>query len=218
MSRRERYRQDTRAEAKELAMAQVAAAGAASVSVNAIAKHMGMTGSALYRYFDSRDALLGELIADGYADLADKVEAAAKVEAEPAARLRAMAAAFRAWAIADPHRYLLLFGTPVPGFAAPPQTVEAAERALAAFAAVFAELPDPAVPVELDTQVAAWLAASGADVPAAAFRRALIGWTRLHGVLSLEVSGQFTMMGIDGAMVYQVELHGLLGGEGTAPS
>src|SRR5688572_16275964 len=98
-SRRDRYRAQTREEAKTVALSQLAASGPTGISVNAIAKAMGMTGPALYRYFASRDDLLTELIIDAYGDLAAALHRAiADAEAaDPAdspdrtARLRAIA-------------------------------------------------------------------------------------------------------------------------------
>ena len=195
-SRRDRYRAETRQEAKRIALEQLAAAGPSGISVNAIAKQMGVTGPALYRYFASRDDLLTELIGDAYGDLADTVERAATQAPRrgPAGRLRVMSAAFREWAVDAPHRYLLLFGTPVPGYRAPAETVAAAHRTMVAFAEVLDELPaapgDPGA-AAVDKQCAALVAERGMTVSAAGLRRAVLGWTRMHGVLSLEVEGQF---------------------------
>src|ERR1044072_163112 len=116
MTVRERYREQNREEAKRIALEQLAESGPAGVSVNAIAREMGVTGPALYRYFAGRDGLLTELIADAYTELADTVEHAATPKPAPGARARALATAWRDWALAQPHRYLLLFGTPIPGY------------------------------------------------------------------------------------------------------
>ena len=105
-TRRERLRAQTLAEIREHALAQLAQGG--PVSLNAIARAMRMAGPALYRYFASREDLLVALVADSYDDLASAVEAAAEdLPAVPPARgdrLRAVAAAYRAWALAHPHR------------------------------------------------------------------------------------------------------------------
>ncbi|GDY42209.1 hypothetical protein SANT12839_030910 [Streptomyces antimycoticus] len=124
-ARRERYRKQTREEAKAVALAQLSESGTAGISVNAIAKAMGMTGPALYRYFASRDELLTELITDTYRDLAETL-ARAVADATPADRFRALALALRDWAKRQPDRYLLIYGTPVPGYHAPPETTEIA--------------------------------------------------------------------------------------------
>src|SRR5262245_38265236 len=130
MDRRQQYREQTRQEAKRIALEQLAEHGVAGISVNAIGKRMGVTGPALYRYFANRDALLTELISDGYHDLADTLEAA--VAKAKTGKFRAGTTAMRDWALAAPHRYLLLFGTPIPGYEAPEHTLGAASRVMAA--------------------------------------------------------------------------------------
>src|SRR5215210_1648361 len=89
---RERYRTQLRAEIKERAWEQIATAGASALSLNAIAKQMGMSGPALYRYFASRDELITELIKDAYRSLADTFGAVG-------ADVSALAHALRGWAL-----------------------------------------------------------------------------------------------------------------------
>lgn len=229
LSRRARYRIDTREEAKEIALRQLAEGGIGAVSLNAIGKEMGLTGPALYRYFASRDDLLNGLIIDAYSDLAAAMEVAAQQNNPGAPRecLRALAEAFRAWALAQPHRYLLLYGTPVPGYVAPADTVPLARRILAPFLDALRALPVAEAPAgshlaALETQLATWAQATDQQQMAApALRRGLIAWTRLHGLISLEVEGHFALMGFDPALLYATEVDALLdelgaGGRATA--
>jgi AcrR family transcriptional regulator len=213
-SRRERLRAQTREEAKAAALRQIAAAGPQSLSLNAIGKELGMSGPALYRYFAGRDELLTELISDGYHDLADVVEAAgeAVADAQPAERIRTLARAYREWALAQPHRYLLLFGTPVPGYAAPAHTIEAATRTLQAFLEPIAALdPAPRAPA-LEGQFAAGLADRNPEHPwsGPVLRIGVSGWTRMHGVVSLEVEGHFGPMGFDPGLLFEAEIESLI--------
>jgi AcrR family transcriptional regulator len=208
MDRRQQYREQTREEAKRIALEQLAEHGPAGISVNAIGKRMGITGPALYRYFANRDALLTELISDGYHDLADTVEAA--VATARTGKLRAGAGAMRAWAKAAPHRYLLLFGTPVPGYEAPEHTLAAASRIMAAL--LSAAGPDHVRPRRstLSKQVAAWGERMGyGDLTSRQLHWGLTVWTRLHGVLSLEVTGQLTLSGIDPELLFRAEVDAL---------
>ena len=224
LSRRARYRAETCAEAKGIALRQMTAGGAEAVSLNAIGKEMGVSGPALYRYFASRDALLTELIVDAYGDLAATIEAADVAArrgdgAPPRERLRTLAAAFRAWALAQPHRYLLLYGTPVPGYVAPAGTVALARRILAPVLVALAALPSPVVVADprlsaLDAQLAAWVRETALPAPGPVLRRGLIWWTRLHGLLSLELEGHFASMGFDPALLYDTEVTALLDGMG----
>jgi len=222
LSRRARYRAATREEAKGIALRQLAAGGGEAVSLNAIGKEMGVSGPALYRYFASRDALLTELIVDAYGDLAATMEAADAVARGDgaAARARGFAAAIRAWALAQPHRYLLLYGTPVPGYVAPAGTVALAQRALAPILDALAELPLPAAAAgprlsALDAQFTAWARETDQQIPGSVLRRGVTWWTRLHGLLSLEIEGHFAGMGFDPALLYDAEVDALLDAAGT---
>ncbi len=219
-SRRARYRAATREEAKDIALRQLAEGGTGAVSLNAIGKEMGVSGPALYRYFASRDALLTELIVDAYGDLAATVEAADVAarqgdEAAPRERLRALSAALRTWALAQPHRYLLLYGTPVPGYVAPAGTVPLARRGLAPILDALAALPSLATAADprlstLDAQLAAWARETDQQIPGSVLRRGMTWWTRLHGLLSLEIEGHFAGMDFDPALLYDAEVDALL--------
>ena len=128
---RERFRAQIRDEVKQAALRQLAAAGPQGVSVNAIAKELGVSGPALYRYFESRDALLGELVADAYRDLGAAVAAASAPHgARSRDRFRAFARAYRGWAIAQPHRYRLLYAPPLPGIDAHAEPVAGAQAVM----------------------------------------------------------------------------------------
>ncbi|MEU7343687.1 TetR/AcrR family transcriptional regulator [Streptomyces bacillaris] len=160
---RARYREQTRAEIKNLALRQLAEGGGGALALTRIAKEMGLSGPALYRYFASRDDLLSALIRDAYDDAAAAMARAAARSARGSrggrARLHDLAAAYRAWAIAEPHRYLLIQGDPVPGYVAPADTLERARAVLGPFLPLFAAgKPGPAVAGTVE-EMAAWLAA-----------------------------------------------------------
>ncbi|MET9547107.1 TetR/AcrR family transcriptional regulator [Streptomyces sp. NPDC006627] len=222
---RERYRAQVRAEIKERAWEQIADAGTSALSLNAIAKRMGMSGPALYRYFGSRDELITELIRDAYRSLADtfrseasKASTASEAsEAEDGAGLASLAGALRRWAQADPHRYFLVYGTPVPGYHAPDDVTEIASEIMSALLDACAKLPggtsgeaaDRPQPFERHIAAHAQWAGEHPATPAQ-LHRALSFWTRLHGVLSLELAGHFTGMGFDAGALFEAELEGLL--------
>jgi len=127
---RDRVRRELTSEIKEIALAQLASGGGAALSLRAIAREMGMASSALFRYFDNRDALLTALIIDSYSSLAQAAETAEAQVHEGSIRDRWMAIAqgVRSWAVAHPHEYALIFGSPIPGYAAPPGTIAPASR------------------------------------------------------------------------------------------
>jgi AcrR family transcriptional regulator len=210
MDRKQQYREQTRQEAKRIALEQLAEDGIGGISVNAIGKRMGVTGPALYRYFANRDALLTELISDAYHELADTLQAAVTPPGAPAVRLRATATAMRAWALAAPHRYLLLFGTPVPGYQAPEHTLAAANRAMTALLTAVGEDGASPPPDELYAQLAEWGRRMGhGHLTPRQQHWGITVWTRLHGLLSLEVANQFALSGIDPELLFRAEVEAL---------
>jgi AcrR family transcriptional regulator len=205
---RARYRAQVRTEIKQRAWEQIATAGASALSLNAIAKQMGMSGPALYRYFDGRDELITELVRDAYRSLADTFRATSEAGAD----VTALAHALRGWALQDPQRYFLVYGTPVPGYQAPDDTTAISSEIMAALLDACYALPsdEPATPFDAHLEEHRdW--ADGHPAPPAALHRALTFWTRLHGVLSLELAGHFTGMGIDPAQLFAAELDDLAG-------
>lgn len=223
---RARYREQTRTEIKEIALKQLTEGGAAAVALTRIAQEIGLSGPALYRYFDSRSALLSELIRDAFADLGAEIHAAAStqpVQVPGRTLLHALSDACRGWAITHRHRYLLIEGTPVPGYTAPPDTLDSARAVLGPFLSAFrAGRPTAAVrPVvaqmarwgEEDEAVAAWVAqyvpaAQGHDL-GTVLAGAVFAWTHLHGVIGLETSGRFTGMGHTGDTLLTAQMDSL---------
>ncbi|MDV9176225.1 TetR/AcrR family transcriptional regulator [Streptomyces sp. W16] len=205
---RERYRDQVRTEIKDHAREQIATAGASALSLNGIAKRMGMSGPALYRYFASRDDLITELVRDAYRSLADTFRTAAETGPD----LPGLAHTLRAWALDDPQRYFLVYGTPVPGYHAPDDITGIASEIMTTLldACVAAAQADgPATPFEAHiADHRDW--AGDRPAPPAALHLALTFWTRLHGVLSLELAGHFTGMGFDPAQLFASELAGLV--------
>src|SRR6478735_6288048 len=118
------------------ARAQLAEVGPAALSVRQIARDVGLVSSAVYRYFPSRDDLLTALIVEAYDELGEAVEqaeAAVRRRADLAQRFLSVCNAIRGWARANPHEYALLYGSPVPGYAAPDTTTTSAGRITGAF-------------------------------------------------------------------------------------
>src|SRR6516225_34854 len=138
---RERVRAELIREITEIARRQLATEGAAGLSLRAVAREMGMVSSAIYRYFPSRDDLLTTLIIDGYNALGTAVEKAdAAWPAEDyAGRWLAACRAVREWALAHPHEYALVYGSPVPGYQAPERTIGPASRAAAVFGKIIGD-------------------------------------------------------------------------------
>lgn len=126
LTRRARTHLATVAEIKAAARAQIAAEGTAALTMRALGRELGMTASALYRYFDGRDAVLTALIIDSFDALGDHVEAAAAERpsgGDTCADFLAVTHAMRSWAVQRPQEWALLYGSPVPGYAAPESTL-----------------------------------------------------------------------------------------------
>lgn len=208
---RARFRNQVRDDVKRVALRQLAEGGPQSISVNAIAKELGVSGPALYRYFRNRDDLITALVIDAYGDLAAAIEAA--IERRPATqRLTALARGYRAWAVEQPHRYRLLFAEPTPGYDAhQEQLVDAAQRLMVTLAGVLAETGASAAPPppRMARQLKAWARKRGIEADPALAHRAITAWSRLHGIVSLEIEGNFASMGLDAALLFEAEVAAL---------
>lgn len=218
LTRRERLRAETISEIKDAALRQIATEGASSLSIRGVARAIGMSPAGLYRYYDSLDALLTELITDAYTALAETVAAAVQTPASSRDRLRAGMLAYRSWARKDPQRFLLIFGTPIPGYAAPEDgpTEQANRRIGAAFFSVAADahahgdliVPDPGRPLSAAERAAAHR--FGAQLPAAAVPALVSAYAHFHGLVTLEVLGQLHWLYPDADTFYAAEVEHIL--------
>lgn len=202
--RRDRIRNATVAEIKAQAWSQIAESGPATLSLRAVAREMGMTSSALYRYFPSRDHLLSALAADGFASLADELEAAErKVRSrrlEDGELFLTLVRKYRAWAITHPREYALMFGTPVPGFeqSGPEAKLEMVRGVNVLFRCMVTSLEEgdivppplhPTVDRKLQAKLRKWNDHAGSELPPEALATCMFVWTQLHGAISLELFG-----------------------------
>lgn len=194
---RARARLDTLERIRELAWRQVQEHGAPALSLRAIARDLGVVSSAVYRYYDSRDALLTALIVEAYGDLATHLGDASGAHhdgADPEEQWSHLCTALRAWALGKPHRFLLIYGTPVPGYAAPADTVELAARVMTPFLRIAAQssLPGAApLSTRLEAQAAALIDGLAVPLPAERAVAAVGAISQLFGVLILELGGHF---------------------------
>ena len=200
LTARERIRAELTAEITEAGRRQLAEVGAAALSLRAVAREVGMASSAVYRYFPSRDDLLTRLIIDGYDDLGAAAESADAPDAPPVERWLAVCRAVRTWARAHPHEYALLYGSPVPGYQAPADTVPAASRVgivlgrILGDAARAGSLPDATGERDPGLVSDAAVAVLGGDHPSideSVRVRALLAWSALYGTISFELFGHF---------------------------
>jgi AcrR family transcriptional regulator len=195
---RQRARAELTREIKHEARRQLASHGAEGLSLRAVARELGMVSSALYRYFPSRDDLLTALIIDAYDTLGEAAEVASATHAaDGRGRWRAVCAAIRGWALAHPHEYALIYGSPVPGYQAPQATIASAVRVVRALGDVLAGVTAgagvggaPPLPEVLAGQTAIVAGAIAPGTPGPVIARGLIAWTQLFGLISFELFGQ----------------------------
>ncbi|MCB0999041.1 MAG: TetR/AcrR family transcriptional regulator [Acidimicrobiales bacterium] len=198
---RARVRAELTAEIKRLARAQMEAQGPNDLNLRAIARELGMVSSAVYRYFASRDELLTALIIDAYDELGRTAEDA-DAGCDPAdtvGRFVTVATAIYRWARTSPSQYLLLFGTPVPGYAAPIDTVAAAIRVTTVLQHILDEAGRqgatpavaPIVPPTVQPDLATVRALTDSTVSDQLLLTGLQSWTAMFGAITFILNGQF---------------------------
>lgn len=196
---RARARIEVTAAIKDAARRQLAQEGAARLSLRAVARELGMVSSALYRYFPSRDDLLTALIIDAYDSLGAAAEAAraAAPDADPVRQWTAVCEAVRVWALAHPHEYALIYGSPVPGYAAPQTTVPAAARVGLLLIGIVRDahrtsgLTELPLTAELRSEAERLAADLAPDLPPEVAAALVAAWAELFGLVGFEVFGQF---------------------------
>ncbi len=199
-SARQRVRAELVREITDVARRHLAADGAAALSLRAVARDVGLVSSAVYRYFPSRDHLLTALIVDAYNALGEAVETAeaAVDRADVGERFATVGRAARAWARANPHQYGLIYGSPVPGYAAPDDTVGPATRVAFVLRDILRDSWSSGAlraPTTMPRSAAVWadlhrLAADFfTDVPEAVIARGVLAWTQLFGGINFELFG-----------------------------
>ncbi|MDL5156252.1 TetR/AcrR family transcriptional regulator [Actinomycetospora termitidis] len=188
-TRREQARVETTERILAAARTQLAEVGAAALSLRAVTREVGMVSSAVYRYFPSRDDLLTALIIEAYDAVGEAAEGA-DVGSTGLERWVAVWRAVRRWAHAHPAQYALIYGSPVPGYAAPADTLPAAGRVAAVLVRIAADGtgarddPGPAVRNAIAPDVLPELDPALAPAAIAAF-------TQLFGTVGFELFGQY---------------------------
>ncbi len=184
----------------EVANRHLVEAGPGQLSVRAIARELGMASSAIYRYVSSRDELLTLLVIDAYDDLGDHVEVRADRVPDPGRRWRTVGLAARDWALANPQRFALIYGSPVPGYAAPQETIAPASRIPAVLVGIIQQAGVQISPAVFTSRVARslrpgllgmsqWAGISRPAFSDAAFAVGVMAWTHMIGSISFELFG-----------------------------
>jgi AcrR family transcriptional regulator len=196
---RARARAELTAEIKATARRHLAEQGAPALSLRAVARDLGMVSSAVYRYFPSRDALLTALIVDAFDAVGQTAEQAIDgLAADVLVRWRAVARAVRSWALENPHDYALVYGSPVPGYEAPADTITPAARVSLVMLRIVADgvaskqisaKPTAPVPRAVHADLARLRDVAAPGVPDEVLARSLLVWTTLFGTISYELFG-----------------------------
>ena len=205
---------------KAVAWQHIADVGAAGLSLRAIARVLGVSAPSIYHYYADRDALVTALITDAYTSLGDAQIGAR--DTMPATdlhgRLRATGVAYRAWAVAMPQRYQLIFGTPIPGYVAPASVLPVAGRSLSALVSVVAQIHQSgrlnggALPIVMPAALpmfALWQQHAGAQEPEV-LTVAILIWGRVHGLVSLEIARSVPPFGPNGDGLFLYELDSIM--------
>ncbi len=212
-------RDSMEAQIKAVARQQMAQHGTAGLSLRGIAREMGITAPAIYNYYPRLDDLITALIVDAFNALADAIEAAESAVASETTwpRILASCLAYRAWAIAHPVDFQLIYGNPIPGYVAPAEiTVPLARRTFDGLFRLFleayqsGELAIPAeyasVPPRITAHLATWLPEAGVAFPDALLCLLMSGWARIHGMVMLELFEHLGPVVGDAAAFYRYEL------------
>jgi AcrR family transcriptional regulator len=224
-TRRERLRTATVTEIKQAARRLLVAGGPTAISLRAIARDMGMTAPAIYRYFPSLDALVLELTEDLYEEMREHTQAAGDEvpESDPVRRLAVLSRAFRHWSLAHPGEFALMFGNPVPGVSAFEDGCNDLDHPGARFGRPFLEAmttlwhakPFPTPPLEViiervGPQLTPYQRMVGEEIPLEVIYAYLSAWTRLYGMVAMEVFGHLQWALVSLEPLFELELAGFI--------
>lgn len=210
---------------KEKAWQQIAEEGAPALSLRAVARALKITAPAIYNYFPRRDDLVTALIVDAFTSLTEAQRTS--IELLPAndlkTRLATLGLAYREWAITYSQRYQLIFGTPIPGYVGPKDTTTpAAAWALVPLIETLQALYDagrlrvenlPKQTPALQSMLEAWrefVSAPGREIHIEVLYLAYVIWSRVHGLVLLEIGGQTPSFLTDAGEVFRREIENII--------
>jgi AcrR family transcriptional regulator len=195
---------------------QLSDIGPGELSLRAVAREVGLASSAVYRYFPSRDHLITALLVQSYDESGAAVEAADDGVRRSSHRKRwlAMMTALRQWSLENQHEYALLYGSPVPGYVAPEDTIGPAMRVTSRLLGLMAdadaaglELRSPKRQVPRKESAAfAPISEWAPGISDERMVRALMAWATVIGQLTLEMFGHLAQ----GVVDHDAHFHHLL--------
>lgn len=202
---------------KETAWRQIAETGAAALSLRAIARELNITAPAIYNYFPRRDDLVTALIVDAFTSLGESQTESLRnsPDGDLKEQISSLGLAYRTWAIKYPQRYQLIFGTPIPNYEAPVDITApvAAESLVPLIKILQAGLEanllrvERSVPMtsELRSMLEEWSQFTG-GFDLEVLYITLVIWSRVHGLVSLEIGYQFPRFISDPGELYRHEI------------
>ncbi|WP_460654435.1 TetR/AcrR family transcriptional regulator [Kribbella endophytica] len=217
-TRRDRQRAATVIEIKAAARKLLVAGGASAVGLRAVARELGLSAPALYRYFASHEDLISAVIADLYDELTAYLIAQRDTSGDLGEQLFLVAGGLRTWALEHPAEFGLLFGAPVPNPGADDHELTPSHQAAMRFGAVFKDLvakvyrqqPFPSPPEELlGPELVEQLCQKSEffdGMPPGAVYLSLTYWTRLYGLICMEVFGQLHWALDDAGAYFEAQL------------
>jgi AcrR family transcriptional regulator len=207
-TRRERLRAETEREIRQAARTLLVTRGREAVTLRAIARELGITAPALYRYYDSHEDLLRQLCDDICQDMSQVLTKHLEgIDGDDVReQVRAVCHGFRRWALDHPQEFALVFASPQ-GTGVPPRD-QFGTVFLEVAASLIASHPAPDhshedVPTTLHADLASFqdvliqaVTSHGCEVGAqelslGAIYQIVQSWVRLYGHVALEVFGRF---------------------------
>lgn len=218
--RREALRKEIAEDIKTVARRQMSERGTAGLSLRAIARELNITAPAIYNYYPRLDDLITALIVDAFTDLAQTMEMAYENNSSSTdlPKIEAMLFSYRRWAIDNPVDFQLIYGNPIPGYEAPPDvTGPLARRPFIGLFQLYAqalrngEMKLPVeyqrVPESIAIYLEQWRENSGIDLPDALVCLLMSGWSRIHGMVMLELFHHLQPVIGDGGALYEYEIY-----------
>lgn len=222
-TRRERQHNAIREEIKETARRLMTEHGTEGIATRLIAREMGLTAPALYHYFANRDALITALIVDAFNALADTLQETCEQTREqgPGEQLSKVLLAYRQWALAHPADFQLIYGNPIPGYEAPRElTVPAVVRGFRVMVPLVAKLLEnnvhtlsseySSIPPEVQAALEEMITHEGYEIPPLPLYLTIVGWSRIHGIIMLELFNHLQPVVGDVNAFYRAEVENLL--------
>jgi AcrR family transcriptional regulator len=215
----EKYRNEIKAVARQ----QMIEKGAASIGLRAIARDLGITAPALYRYFANLDELITSLALDASNNLVNAMLSADRSQTpdDYYKRLFAIFMEYHDWALHHPLDFQLIYGNPVPGYV-PPNVLNtiAARCGIEVVAGVLnaayqvGELQIPvqyrSIPEKMSTHLAEYIKSENTNTPPIVIYLTVVSWTRIHGAVMVELFEHIQPVSIQGGIFYRLEVEHML--------